>query len=268
MPAGVIDASQLTKLASELEVLLRAGSPLGPGLLEAAPRWRGPLRPAAEKLAIRLQSGVPVDEALRTASELPPVFRALAATGLSTNRAADVLEAYSRTTAQMLTLREKLLRGLMYPAIVVLMAYGLSILVAAASLGLWVAWPADATTAILLAAAGALQAWRLVRWAGYRAARDPLVLVLHVAYGCVPLGFLAVAAAIAWPAAVPMGAGMHLWTAGAIAGMTLAVMTRATLGHTGRALVATPATKLLYALAAMATLCRIAAAVWRAPSSA
>lgn len=129
MPAGVIDASQLTKLASELEVLLRAGSPLGPGLLEAAPRWRGPLGPAAEKLALRLQSGVPVDEALRTASELPPVFRALAATGLSTNRAADVLEAYSRTTAQMLTLREKLLRGLMYPAIVVLMAYGLSILV-------------------------------------------------------------------------------------------------------------------------------------------
>lgn len=139
---------------------------------------------------------------------------------------------------------------------------GFAILIAVASLGFWTARPDGRGTAILLFAAGILNVWRLSRWAGYRAVRDPLVLVLHVAYGFVGLGFLAVAAAIAWPAVVPIGAGTHLWAAGAIAGMTLAVMTRATLGHTGRALVATRGTSLIYALAAVATASRVAAVIW------
>ena len=128
MPAGVIEPGQLTKLATELETLLRAGSPLGPGLRDASLRWRGSLRPAAEKLALRLDAGVPVDEALRTSPELPTLFRSLAAAGLATNRAADVLAAWSTSTRQQLALRERLVRGLMYPAIVVIMAYGLFIM--------------------------------------------------------------------------------------------------------------------------------------------
>lgn len=139
---------------------------------------------------------------------------------------------------------------------------GVSILVAVVGLGVWTAHPGDRITAVLLVAAGILQAWRLARWVGYRAARDSLVLVLHVAYGFVALGFLAMAAAVAWPAVVPIGAGMHLWTAGAIAGMTLAVMTRATLGHTGRELVATRGTSLIYVLAGIATAARVASALW------
>jgi uncharacterized protein involved in response to NO len=47
---------------------------------------------------------------------------------------------------------------------------------------------------------------------------------------------------------------------GAIGLMTLAVMTRATLGHTGRALSASWATQAVYALALLAALLRIAAA--------
>jgi uncharacterized protein involved in response to NO len=35
---------------------------------------------------------------------------------------------------------------------------------------------------------------------------------------------------------VPATAGIHAWTAGAVGLMTVAVMTRATLGHTGQAL--------------------------------
>jgi len=139
---------------------------------------------------------------------------------------------------------------------------GLSIIAAVVSLGFWVAWPHGWITATLLMTSGVLHAWRLGRWAGYRAARDPLVLVLHGAYAFVPLGFLALAAAIAWPTTVPIGAGVHLWTAGAVAGMTLAVMTRATLGHTGRALVATPATNAIYVLAGIAIASRAAAAIW------
>ena len=49
---------------------------------------------------------------------------------------------------------------------------------------------------------------------------------------------------------------LHLQGAGALALMILAVMTRATLGHTGRDLVAAPATVAAYALLALAALAR------------
>ena len=58
---------------------------------------------------------------------------------------------------------------------------------------------------------------------------------------------------------MPTGA-LHAWTAGAIALMTLAVMTRASLGHTGQPLVATRPIQLIYVLTALAAFTRIAAA--------
>ena len=101
---------------------------------------------------------------------------------------------------------------------------------------------------------------RLARWAGDRTGREPLVLVLHLGYGFVPLGFLLLGAAALWPTIVPGTAGIHAWTAGAIGLMTLAVMTRATRGHSGAELVATPATQAIYLAATVAAAARIAAA--------
>jgi uncharacterized protein involved in response to NO len=63
-------------------------------------------------------------------------------------------------------------------------------------------------------------------------------------------------------------AGIHAWTGGAIGTMTLAVMTRASLGHTGHELAASPATRLIYLLVVVAALVRIAAALapqWSGP---
>ena len=54
-------------------------------------------------------------------------------------------------------------------------------------------------------------------------------------------------------------AGVHAWTAGAFGIMTLAVMSRASLGHTSRALVASPALQAVYAVAFAAALTRICA---------
>ena len=82
----------------------------------------------------------------------------------------------------------------------------------------------------------------MARWAGERTLRDRLVLVLHVAYAFVPIGF-GLAALSAIGLAVP-SAGLHAWMVGAAGMMTLAVMTRATLGHTGRELNASTATQL------------------------
>jgi uncharacterized protein involved in response to NO len=137
----------------------------------------------------------------------------------------------------------------------------------ASALGLifWIALPANPLTGTLLLLAGILQAARLARWAGDRTLIDRLVLVLHVAYAFVPLGFLLIGASI-FSDAVPMSAGIHAWTAGAIGLMTLAVMTRATLGHTGRALQAGPATQVIYALILLAALLRIVAAFNGSPA--
>jgi uncharacterized protein involved in response to NO len=134
-----------------------------------------------------------------------------------------------------------------------------SMAVSALALGAWCFGPEWTVTGIALIAAGLLQAVRLARWAGDRTWRDPLVLVLHIAYAFVPVGFVLVGtASLDW---VPASAGLHAWTAGAFGGMTLAVMSRASLGHTGRALVASPATKLIYGLVFAAAVARIGAAL-------
>ena len=124
----------------------------------------------------------------------------------------------------------------------------------------WIALPQFLVSGILLIAAGLLQTARYSRWAGERTLTDRLVLVLHVAYAFVPLGFVLVGAAIIWPAIVPASAGIHAWMAGAAGLMTLAVMTRASLGHTGQDLVASLPTQLIYLCAFIAALSRVVAA--------
>jgi uncharacterized protein involved in response to NO len=126
-----------------------------------------------------------------------------------------------------------------------------------AALLFWIALPQQMLTGVLALAAGVLQSVRLARWAGDRTFADRLVLVLHVGYAFVPLGFLLLGAAILWPADFPTSAALHAWTAGAFGLMTLAVMTRASLGHTGHDLVASIPTQLIYLAALVAVLARI-----------
>ena len=129
----------------------------------------------------------------------------------------------------------------------------------AATLALWIITPRSLGTGIALIVAGALQAVRLTRWAGDRTARERLVLILHLGYAFVPLGFLLLGAASL--DLVPAAAGIHAWAVGAVGTMTLAVMTRATLGHTGQALVASPGTQALYLAVVLAAVTRITAVV-------
>ena len=58
---------------------------------------------------------------------------------------------------------------------------------------------------------------------------------------------------------VPSSGALHAWTTGAMGTMTLAVMTRATLGHTGRDVTSTPANMAIYAAIIAAALMRVAA---------
>ena len=123
-------------------------------------------------------------------------------------------------------------------------------------------WVVDANSRLAgaaLAFTGLLHAVRLARWAGERTARERLLLILHVGYVFVPLGFLLNSAAAF--GVVPAGAGVHAWMVGAAGTMTLAVMSRATLGHTGQRLTASVTTQLIYAAILVAALARICAAV-------
>ncbi len=129
----------------------------------------------------------------------------------------------------------------------------------AATLLLWIVQPAGALTGSALAMAGGLHLVRLARWAGDRTLRDRLLLVLHVGYVFVPLGFLLGACAAFGLA--PASAGLHAWMVGGAGVMTLAVMTRASLGHTGQKLHASAATQVVYLAALLAVAARIGAAL-------
>lgn len=136
-----------------------------------------------------------------------------------------------------------------------------SIAIAVVALIAWTiapVWPGSAALLLLMTIA---QTMRLVRWAGERTWREPILFVLHVGYGFVPLGALILAVSILWPTLMPSSGALHAWTTGAMGIMTLAVMTRATLGHTGRDVVSTPPTIVIYGAIVVAALIRVAAPV-------
>jgi uncharacterized protein involved in response to NO len=139
-------------------------------------------------------------------------------------------------------------------------ADGIILALSGLSLTAWVAEPESVATGALALAAGAANLWRLSRWRGLAARRDRLVLVLHAGYLFAALGFVVAGASAFWPATIPYAAGVHVWAVGAIGVMTLAMMTRATLGHTGRALTASKGTVFAYGSVVVALAARVAMA--------
>ena len=126
----------------------------------------------------------------------------------------------------------------------------------------WISSPADSRRG----GAGARGAApsRSSRTLGRRSyARERLLVILHVGYLFVPLGFLLNALAVGL---VSAGAGTHAWMAGAAGIMTLAVITRATLGHTGRRLTASVSTQAIYAAIIVGAVARICAVIHPAHS--
>ncbi len=123
----------------------------------------------------------------------------------------------------------------------------------------WLSGPATAPIGAVLIAAAALQLARWVRWRGYRTFADPLVLILHVGYAWLPIGLALLGLSLM--GAVPRSAAIHALTAGAMTTMILAVMTRASLGHTARELKANAATVVLYLLVTAGALLRVCASL-------
>lgn len=96
--------------------------------------------------------------------------------------------------------------------------------------------PAHRIAGAVALMAALAHAARMSGWQTLRTLKDPIVWVLHFAYAWLPIGLFLKAVSMltgaAWAVHWP-----HALGAGAAATMILAVMTRASLGHTGRPLV-------------------------------
>jgi uncharacterized protein involved in response to NO len=124
----------------------------------------------------------------------------------------------------------------------------------------WAATPEGLVPGVALLVAAGLGLVRLARWRGLRTLSEPLLWSLHLGYLWLAAA-LALLGAAALSEAMPVTAGIHALTAGAFGTMILAVMSRATLGHTGRPLTAGKGLAGAYLLVGAAALLRIAAAL-------
>jgi uncharacterized protein involved in response to NO len=115
--------------------------------------------------------------------------------------------------------------------------------------------PSGVVTGLLCISAGAAHLLRLSGWRGLATTAEPLLLVLHVAYGWLGVGFLLLGA-VALGMALPETAALHALTVGGIGGVILGMITRVALGHTGRPLHAARLIQIAYLLLNVSALVR------------
>lgn len=113
------------------------------------------------------------------------------------------------------------------------------LLVGVGALG-WPLFPEQPVTGVLWVGAGGALLLRLRRWRGLQTGGEPLIVCLHIAYGFLACSLIVIGLNVLFPADVPISSGLHLLSAGAIGLMTMVVMCRALLGHTGRPISSTP----------------------------
>lgn len=105
-------------------------------------------------------------------------------------------------------------------------------------------------------AAALVNTVRMALWRPDKVLREPILWVLHLGYAWLVLGLFLAGAASFWDA-VGEVAMLHAFGTGAIGTMILAVMSRASLGHTGRPLTASPTTAAAYVLVSVAAALRV-----------
>ncbi|MBX3436444.1 MAG: type II secretion system F family protein [Planctomycetaceae bacterium] len=113
-------------LNDEIRAFIRARIPLDVGLRGTASHSEGLLRDVANRIADRTARGVALTEAVaEEGTAVPAEYRALLLAGLRTGRLAEVLESISEVGESISGLRRQLRLSMVYPAIVLMLAYGL-----------------------------------------------------------------------------------------------------------------------------------------------
>jgi uncharacterized protein involved in response to NO len=129
-----------------------------------------------------------------------------------------------------------------------------TIIIGAVALVLWTCVPESTAVCGVAGVAAILNTIRLVRWRGWATWPEPILFVLHATFLFVPIGFAAIALqASRW---LPEVGVLHIFAIGTISMMMLAVMTRATRGHTGRKLKSSRTTNISYVLLGCVALVR------------
>ena len=121
----------------------------------------------------------------------------------------------------------------------------------------WIITPDTSFTGYLFFITFFAHAIRLLRWRGWQTTAEPLVLILHIGYLWLVLWFGLTSLAILSPALFSLSSALHALTAGAIGTMTMAIMTRAILGHSDRKLSADGTTRIIYTLIVVGTFVRV-----------
>ena len=116
--------------------------------------------------------------------------------------------------------------------------------------------PYHELTSLLALLAGLLHGIRLIRWKVWMTLSEPLIWILHVGYMWLSVALVLIGFA-GLTNFVPYASSYHALTIGAFSTMILAVMTRASLGHTGRRLKATLGTTFIYVFITIASVLRV-----------
>ena len=116
--------------------------------------------------------------------------------------------------------------------------------------------PHHQATSLLALLAGLLHGIRFIRWKVWMTLTEPLIWILHVGYMwlCVALVLIGFSGLTDF---VPYTSSYHALTVGAFSTMILAVMTRASLGHTGRTIKATLGTTTIFIFITIAAILRV-----------
>ena len=119
-----ITLDQLIALNDEMAALIRAGVPLEQGLKALGGDLPGRSGKLAEMLADRMNAGESLSQILSDQEQrFPPVWRAVVEAGLRSGHLAAAMESLSATSRRIADLRKIVAAGIVYPAIVVTLAY-------------------------------------------------------------------------------------------------------------------------------------------------
>jgi len=110
--------------------------------------------------------------------------------------------------------------------------------------------------AVTAGIAGGLVLIRSLHWGSYRSLGRPILWVLHLGHAWISAGLLLKAAAAVF-LGLPPTVATHALTAGAIGTLTLGMMARVTLGHTGRTLHVSPVITIAFVAITAGALLRV-----------
>jgi uncharacterized protein involved in response to NO len=120
----------------------------------------------------------------------------------------------------------------------------------------WIVLPGTMVTGILMLLAGLAQVLRLVGWVRSRSGQGTLTLIQQLAYGLIPLGFLALGSS-AFGHDQPGPANIRAWLISAVGILALAMVIHADLGPEKRPATVRMAAFVIYAAVATAFVLRL-----------